>query len=235
MLGIEWVGTFLFSIIMLLSNVGGIGGGGIAIPMVQIFFGWDDLKKAIAISSFSIFISTLTRFFWNFNERHPEKPNMSSLDYGLASVMMPLTLIGTQVGAFLYLVCPVLIINIILTLLLLYLWIKSMKKAVQVYQEEKETEYKMKQSTLFAQNDAYNQEVGPNGSIMDTSLTAGDRTHEGLTTGETTKDAIVEEKDEFGLPKEPAIGNPNSHNDIIELRNLRQLIIQEKGHFIWKK
>ena len=52
LLPIEWLGTFLFSIIMLLSNVGGIGGGGIAIPMVQIFFGWDDLKKAIAISSF---------------------------------------------------------------------------------------------------------------------------------------------------------------------------------------
>jgi len=93
--GIEWIGTFLFAIIMLLSNVGGIGGGGIAIPMVQIFFGFDDLKKAIAISSFSIFISTFTRFFYNINERHPDKPNMMSLDYGLASVMMPLTLIGT--------------------------------------------------------------------------------------------------------------------------------------------
>ena len=80
---------------MLLSNVGGIGGGGIAIPMVQLFFGWEHLKKAIAISSFSIFISTLTRFFYNWKERHPEKPNMSSLDYGLSTVMMPLTLIGT--------------------------------------------------------------------------------------------------------------------------------------------
>jgi len=80
---------------MLLSNVGGIGGGGIAIPMVQIFFGFDDIKKAIAISSFSIFVSTLTRFFYNINEVHPDKENMKSLDYGLASVMMPLTLIGT--------------------------------------------------------------------------------------------------------------------------------------------
>jgi hypothetical protein len=47
--------------------------------------------------------------------------------------------------------------------------------------------------------------------------------------GETSQDAIVEEDkvelDEFGLPKEPKIGAPNSHNDIIELRDLRQLII----------
>ena len=31
---IEWVGSVLFGLIMLLSNVAGIGGGGIAIPMV---------------------------------------------------------------------------------------------------------------------------------------------------------------------------------------------------------
>jgi len=31
---IEWLGSVLFGLIMLLSNVGGIGGGGIAIPMV---------------------------------------------------------------------------------------------------------------------------------------------------------------------------------------------------------
>lgn len=34
LLPIEWLGTLLFAVIMLLSNVGGIGGGGIAIPMV---------------------------------------------------------------------------------------------------------------------------------------------------------------------------------------------------------
>jgi len=125
---------------MLLSNVGGIGGGGIAIPMVQIFFGWSDLKKAIAISSFSIFISTLTRFFYNWKERHPEKKNMGSLDYGLSNVMMPLTLIGTQVGAFVYLMCPVLVINVLLTILLLWLWVKSMRKAVDITRAERKAE-----------------------------------------------------------------------------------------------
>lgn len=80
---------------MLLSNVGGIGGGGIAIPMVQIFFGFDDLKKAIAISSFSICCSSFVRFIFNWKERHPEKKSMVAIDYGLTNVMMPLALIGT--------------------------------------------------------------------------------------------------------------------------------------------
>jgi len=30
----EWVGTFIFASFMLLANVGGIGGGGVAIPLI---------------------------------------------------------------------------------------------------------------------------------------------------------------------------------------------------------
>ena len=132
----EWLGTFLFSFIMLLSNVGGIGGGGIAIPMVQIFFGWQDLKKAIAISSFSICCSSFGRFMYNWNEPHPEKKTMRGVDYGLTNVMMPLALIGTQVGAFVYLACPALVINILLTVLLIFLWIKSILKMIEVIKKE---------------------------------------------------------------------------------------------------
>ena len=72
MLGMEWAGTFVFALIMCLSNVAGIGGGGVAIPLAQLFF-FLELKKAIAVSSFAIMVSSLSRFFWNFNERHPEK------------------------------------------------------------------------------------------------------------------------------------------------------------------
>lgn len=137
---IEWAGTILFALIMLLSNVAGIGGGGIAIPMIQIFFGWEDLKKAIAISSFSICCASFGRMFFNWKDKHPEKPSMVAIDYGLTNVMMPLALIGTQVGAFLYLVLPALFINIILTLLLLYLLIKSCIKLRDILKKEKEQE-----------------------------------------------------------------------------------------------
>lgn len=102
------------------------------------------MKKAIAISSFSIFVGTLTRFFYNWGERHPEKPNMGALDYGLSNVMMPLTLIGTQVGAIVYLVCPVLVINVLLTTLLLWLWVKAMLKARDIIRKEREAEEKVK-------------------------------------------------------------------------------------------
>ena len=51
-------------------------------------------------------ITTLARFFFNFNERHPEKPNCTSIDYGMTNVMMPLTLVGAMIGAYVYISFP---------------------------------------------------------------------------------------------------------------------------------
>ena len=132
----EWIGSVVFSLIMLLSNVGGIGGGGVAIPLAMYFFNLN-FKPAIAISSFSIMISTMARFFYNFNERHPEK-NTSTIDYGMTNVMMPLTLIGSLIGAYFYQSFPDLILLIILTLLLMLLCWESVKKFLTMRKKEDE-------------------------------------------------------------------------------------------------
>ena len=101
----EAIGSFVFAAVMCLSNVGGIGGGGVAIPLVMVFFNFT-MKPAIAISSFSIMCSTLARFFFNFNERHPDKANSTTIDYGMTNVMMPLILAGSLVGAYVYVSFP---------------------------------------------------------------------------------------------------------------------------------
>ena len=132
--GKEWIGTFVFSLIMLLSNVAGIGGGGVAIPLAMYFFNLS-MKPAIAVSSFSIMAASMGRFFYNFNERHPDK-DTTSIDYGLTNVMMPLTLIGSLVGAYFYKSFPDLILLVILTLLLLVMCIDSVKKFFKMRKKE---------------------------------------------------------------------------------------------------
>lgn len=131
----EIVGSFVFAFIMLLSNVGGIGGGGVAIPLVMVFFNFS-MKPAIAISSFSIMCSTLARFFFNFNERHPEKADSTSIDYGMTNVMMPLILVGSLTGAYVYVSFPDLVLQIILTILLFILMIESGRKFIETYRKE---------------------------------------------------------------------------------------------------
>lgn len=120
---------------MLLSTVGGIGGGGVAIPLAMYFFELS-LKKSIAVSSFSIMLATISRWLFNINERHPEKPNCACLDYGLANVMMPLTILGSLIGAYFYAAFPELYLQIILTLLLMMLTWASWTKFLQIYRKE---------------------------------------------------------------------------------------------------
>jgi uncharacterized membrane protein YfcA len=90
---IEIVGLIIFCMFMALANVAGVGGGGVAIPLIMAFFHFKT-KKAIAISSFTILCCTLARFLLNFKEKHPEKPNVTVIDYGMTTVMMPATLVG---------------------------------------------------------------------------------------------------------------------------------------------
>mmetsp|Transcript_16460 Transcript_16460/g.27941 ORF Transcript_16460/g.27941 Transcript_16460/m.27941 type:complete len:185 (+) Transcript_16460:299-853(+) len=136
---------------MTLATIGGVGGGGIAIPMVMGFFAFD-MKKAIAISSFSIMITTIARFFYNFGERHPEKLNVTSIDYGMTNVMMPLTLIGSLTGAYVYVSFPELILQILLEVLLIILFLQSLRKGIQIYKKESKELQKQATSSVTYQN-----------------------------------------------------------------------------------
>jgi len=121
---------------MALCTVAGIGGGGIAISMLEAFFKFET-KAAVAVSSFSILVCTMMRFIYNFKTKHPDKPHMNVLDYSLASIMMPTTLAGSQIGGYILIVFPALYIQVALTLLLVFLSYTTFKKALQLHRKEK--------------------------------------------------------------------------------------------------
>ena len=123
-LPLEIGGIIVFALIMALSNIAGVGGGGVAIPIIMSMFVFPT-KPAIAISSLSIFLTTLARFFMNFRERHPEKHNVVVIDYDLVAIMMPTTLAGAQIGAIILITFPSIIILVMLTLLLALLAVQS--------------------------------------------------------------------------------------------------------------
>jgi hypothetical protein len=60
------VGTLVLITIMSIANMGGIGGGGVIIVLIQrlLYF---ELKEAIAISGFSVFASSVTRYILTLN------------------------------------------------------------------------------------------------------------------------------------------------------------------------
>ena len=121
MYSIEVVGIVVLSLLMMLRTVAGIGGGGVTVPLLSVFFTFE-FKEATAISGFSILICSITRYIYNFKQKHPEK-NAVAIDYGLAIVMLPTVMMGSFVGAIMSVMLPDLILQILLTLLLAFLTI----------------------------------------------------------------------------------------------------------------
>jgi uncharacterized membrane protein YfcA len=132
---LEIAGLIVFSVIKALSNIAGIGGGGVSIPIIMAMFVFTS-KPAIAISSFAIFVTTIVRFLANFKERHPEKDSATVIDYDLVSIMMPTTLAGAQIGAIILVIMPDLFIQIILTIVLAFLTVQSGCKAHEITKKE---------------------------------------------------------------------------------------------------
>jgi uncharacterized membrane protein YfcA len=118
----EYIGSLVVYFILMIANSGGIGGGGVIIPVALIFFGFDP-KNAIPLSNVSIFFAALIRYFYNFDKRNAKKGFgvLVSYDYGI--LMLPSVVVGSALGVVIYVILPELIIIIALTLLLLYLFV----------------------------------------------------------------------------------------------------------------
>lgn len=123
----EYFGLFAFAIVMALCNIAGIGGGGIANPMLQLFFVFET-KQAVAVSSFTILWCSLVRYIYNWKDKKPDNPNSTMVDYSLATIMMPTTLMGSQIGTYVLKAFPPILINAMLTLVLFLLGLQSARK-----------------------------------------------------------------------------------------------------------
>ena len=88
----DYVGTFLIGIGLMIAASGGVGGGGILVPLLIIVYGFHP-KYAIPLSNFTILGSSITNMVLNIPKRHPdtERP---LVDWDLILVMEPLTMAG---------------------------------------------------------------------------------------------------------------------------------------------
>jgi uncharacterized membrane protein YfcA len=119
------------------ANMGGVGGGGIVVPICIIFFGFD-AKNAIALSNFSIFISSLQRFLLNAKKPHPFKNGKGLLvDHNMSLIMLPLIISGVSIGQVLNIIMPESIILAFYIVLLIAISIQMTLKAKKLYKKEK--------------------------------------------------------------------------------------------------
>jgi len=131
----EYIGSFLCMICLVYSNSGGLGGGGMLIPVAMDFYKFD-AKNAIALSNSTIFMSAFVRFICNLFKKHPFKKYGVIIDFDYAIIMMPTVIVGTAIGVFVYVILPSIIIIACLTAGLLWLCYVCAKNGYRNYKKE---------------------------------------------------------------------------------------------------
>lgn len=134
--GWEILGCFLLPLLLGFANIGGIGGGGLIIPVLMALFGFGP-QNAVALSNSTIFVAASIRYFmFSIHEKNPHDPQKTLIDYTLASVMMPIVLAGSYLGALANILFPEAILAILICTLLIYVTVSTFKKAIKLYAQE---------------------------------------------------------------------------------------------------
>jgi len=132
----DYVGFFLAIIGLIIASGGGIGGGGILVPVYIIVMRFTP-KHAIALSNVTIFGGACANTYLNTQKRHPyaDRP---LVDWDLILVMEPLTIGGALGGALLNKVLPESVLVVLLVLVLSATAYKTLSKGVALYKKETE-------------------------------------------------------------------------------------------------
>ncbi|KAL3809938.1 hypothetical protein ACHAXA_002495 [Cyclostephanos tholiformis] len=130
------VGFMCASVGLIIAAGGGIGGGGILVPIYILIFGFTS-KRAIPLSNVTVFGGAIANTLHNANKRHP-KADRPLIDWDLILIMEPPTLAGALVGANLNKVLPEKIIIVLLVMLLSITAYGTLTKARRMHARETE-------------------------------------------------------------------------------------------------
>ncbi|KAL8537158.1 hypothetical protein ACS0TY_012368 [Phlomoides rotata] len=116
------------------GSVGGVGGGGIFVPMLTLIIGFDP-KSATAISKCMIMGAAVSTVYYNLKLRHPTL-DMPIIDYDLAVLIQPMLMMGISIGV----AFNVLFADWMVTVLLIVLFIgtstKAFLKGIETWKKE---------------------------------------------------------------------------------------------------
>ena len=86
----DWIGFACTVIGLMLAAGGGIGGGGILLPIYILIFGFP-VKHAIPLASSTVWGGAVANNILNCRKRHPENSSASCIDWDLLLQLEPMT------------------------------------------------------------------------------------------------------------------------------------------------
>ncbi|CAI9267992.1 unnamed protein product [Lactuca saligna] len=116
------------------GTVGGVGGGGIFVPMLTLIVGFDT-KSAAALSKCMIMGASASSFWYNLRVQHPCR-EVPILDYDLALLFQPMLMLGITLGVALSVVFPYWLITVLIIILFLGTSSRSFFRGIEMWKEE---------------------------------------------------------------------------------------------------
>ncbi|CAL9010087.1 unnamed protein product [Prunus brigantina] len=163
------VGTVIGFIGAAFGTVGGVGGGGIFVPMLTLIIGFDE-KSSTAISKCMITGGAAASVFYNLRLRHPTL-DLPIIDYDLALLLQPMLMLGISIGVSFNVIFADWMITVLLILFFLGTSTKAFLKGVEAW--NRETVMKQEFARLMQSDGDSSDEVeyrplgsGPNNVIL---------------------------------------------------------------------
>ncbi|OVA19460.1 Transmembrane protein TauE like [Macleaya cordata] len=134
------------------GTVGGVGGGGIFVPMLNLIVGFDT-KSAAALSKCMIMGASASSVWYNLRVLHPTK-DVPIIDYDLALIFQPMLMLGITIGVALSVVFPYWLITVLIIILFLGTSSRSFFRGIEMWKQETifNTEEEKKHKAPFSSN-----------------------------------------------------------------------------------
>ncbi|KAI3455435.1 hypothetical protein Pfo_012098 [Paulownia fortunei] len=117
-----------------LGSVGGVGGGGIFVPMLTLIIGFDP-KTSTAISKCMITGAAVATVYYNLKLRHPSL-DLPIIDYDLALLFQPMLVLGISIGVIFNVIFAEWMVTVLLILLFIGTSTKAFFKGVETWKKE---------------------------------------------------------------------------------------------------
>ncbi|CAM6127248.1 unnamed protein product [Calypogeia fissa] len=118
-----------------LSSAGGLGGGGLFVPLFNLLLQFD-AKTSAALSNFMILGGSVSNLWLNLQQHHPHARNKPLIDFDVVLLLQPNMLLGISTGVILNVVLPEWVITALLTVTLGYMTIHSFKGGLRRWKKE---------------------------------------------------------------------------------------------------
>lgn len=118
-----------------LSSVGGIGGGGLFVPILTLVLDFES-RTAAALSAFMILGGSFANVLFCVPQKHPTIAHKPLIDYDFALLLQPNILLGVSLGVIFNVTFPEWFITSLLATFLSFIAFASCKNAVRYWQAE---------------------------------------------------------------------------------------------------